>query len=65
MNFWLIVYLFTPDGEFMAKDIYETASKQQCVEFAGQVAQTVVNTQLQAQFECVSDDEYRKLIGIE
>lgn len=63
MNFWLIVYLFTSEGEFMAKDIYETASKQQCVEFAGQVAKTVVNTQLQAQFHCMSDDEYRQSIG--
>ncbi len=63
MSFWLIVYLFTPEGEFMAKDIYETASKQQCVEFAGEVAKTVVNTQLQAQFNCMSDDEYRQEIG--
>jgi hypothetical protein len=61
--FWLIVHLFTPEGEFMAKDIYETASEQQCVEFAGQVAKTVVNTQLQAQFNCMSDDEYRQEIG--
>jgi hypothetical protein len=65
MNFWLIVYLFTTEGEFMAKDIYETASEQQCVEFAGQVAQTVINTQLQAQFYCLSDDEYRQSIGVE
>ncbi len=63
MSFWLIVYLFTHEGEFMAKDIYETASKQQCVEFAGEVAKTVVNTQLQAQFDCMSDDEYRQEIG--
>lgn len=57
--FWLIVYLFTAEGEFMAKDVYETADRQQCVEFAGQVAKTIVNTKLQAQFRCVSDDEYR------
>ena len=61
--FWLIVHLFTPEGEFMAKDIYETASEQQCVEFAGEVAKTVINTQLQAQFDCMSDDEYRQEIG--
>lgn len=63
--FWLIVYLFTPEGEFMAKDIYETASEQQCVEFAGQVVKTVVNTQLYAQFNCMSDDEYRQEIGVD
>lgn len=63
--FWLIVYLFTPEGEFMAKDVYETADRQQCVEFAGQVAKTIVDTQLQAQFYCVSDEEYRQAIGVD
>lgn len=65
MSFWLIVYLFTVDGEFVAKDVYETADRQQCVEFAGQVAKTVVDTKLQVQFHCVSDDEYRKSIGVD
>jgi hypothetical protein len=59
MSFWLIVYLFTQEGEFVAKDIYETANKEQCVEFAGQVAKTIVNSKLQAQFHCMSDEEYR------
>jgi hypothetical protein len=57
--FWLVVYLFTPEGEFMAKDVYETATKEQCVEFAGKVATTIVNSKLQAQFHCMSDEEYR------
>lgn len=59
MSFWLIVYLFTAEGEFVAKDIYETANKEQCVEFAGQVAKTIVNSDLQAQFYCTSDEDYR------
>ncbi len=59
MTFWLIVYLFTQEGEFVAKDIYETAGKEQCVEFAGQVTKTIVNSKLQAQFHCLSDEEYR------
>jgi hypothetical protein len=59
MSFWLIVYLFTQEGEFVAKDIYETANKEQCVEFAGQVAKTIVNSDLQAQFYCTSDEDYR------
>jgi len=65
MNFWLIVFLFTPEGEFMSRDIYETASEQQCVEFAGDVARTVVNTKLLAQFDCVSDNDYRERIGVD
>ena len=47
----------------MAKDVYETASKEQCVEFAGQVAKTIVDTKLQAQFHCISDDDYRVQLG--
>lgn len=58
MKFWLIVFLFTSEGEFTAKDVYEATDKTQCVEFAGQVAKTLVNTQLQAQMYCVSDDHY-------
>ena len=58
MTFWLVVYLFTAEGEFFAKDVYETAGEQQCAEFAGQVTKTLINTQLQAQFHCVSDDHY-------
>lgn len=59
MSFWLIVYLFTADGEFMAKDIYETASKEQCEQFAGDVARVHLNTQLQLQMHCISDEDYR------
>lgn len=58
MKFWLIVFLFSADGEFVAKDVYEATNKEQCVEFAGQVTKTLINTQLQAQFHCVSDDHY-------
>jgi hypothetical protein len=54
----LIVFLFTGEGEFTGKDIYQASSLEQCVEFAGEVAKTLVNTQLKAQFSCVSDDHY-------
>jgi hypothetical protein len=59
MTYWLLVYLFTAEGEFVAKDIYETANKEQCVEFAGNVTRTIINSKLQAQFHCLSDSEYR------
>jgi hypothetical protein len=58
MKFWLIVFLFTSDGDYAGKDIYEAADKAQCVEFASDVTKTLVNTQLMAQFYCVSDDHY-------
>jgi len=62
VTYWLLVYLFTAEGEFMAKDVYETASPAQCEEFAGDVAKTIINTKLHAQFECVSDEEYRHVL---
>lgn len=58
MSYWLIVFLFTAEGDFVAKDVYETASKKQCEKFAGDVARTIINSKLQAQFHCVSDDHY-------
>ena len=58
MSYWLVVFLFTAEGEFVAKDVYETASKEQCVRFAGDVTRTIINSQIQAQFHCVSDDHY-------
>ena len=59
MTYWLIVYLFTAEGEFVAKDTYETASMAQCEQFAGNVTRTIINSKLQAQFHCLSDSEYR------
>jgi hypothetical protein len=32
---------------------------EQCEKFAGDYARTIINTQMQAQFHCVSDEEYR------
>lgn len=56
--YWLIVFLFTPEGEFTGKDVYEAADKAQCIEFAAQVSKTLVNTQLMSQMYCVTDDHY-------
>lgn len=61
--FWLVVYLFTPEGDFLAKDVYETANVEQCAEFAGNVTRTVINSGIQAQFYCLNDDQYRQSIG--
>lgn len=57
-SFWLIVFIFSSDGEFLEKSSYEAASKTQCVDMAAEEARKIVNTQTQAQFYCVSDDHY-------
>lgn len=58
-TFWLIVFLFSSEGEFLEKSSYEAASKAQCVEMAGQEARKHVNSQVQMQFYCVTDDHYQ------
>jgi len=58
MKFWLIVFLFSSDGEFQEKREYQAASKTQCVELAGDEAKKLVNSQRQMQFYCVTDDHY-------
>lgn len=58
MSFWLIVFLFTSEGEFQEKSSYEAATKEQCVEMAGKEASKLVNSQMQMQFYCVTDDHY-------
>lgn len=59
MKFLLIVYLFTAEGQFMAKDIYETEDLAQCEKLAGDVARVHLNTQMHMQLHCLSDKEYR------
>ena len=59
MKFWLIIFLFTPEGEFHAKEVQEAANKQQCVSFAAEYTLAVGRNQLRAQFYCVSDDHYQ------
>ncbi len=63
MTYWLVVLLFDVNGQFQAKDIYETAGIEQCEKFAGDYARTIINTKMQAQFHCVSDEEYRLKLG--
>jgi hypothetical protein len=58
MSFWLLVFLFTQDGEFVSKDIYEAANKEQCEQFAADYTKKIINTKTMVQFHCVSDDHY-------
>ncbi len=65
MSYWLIVFLFDVHGQFHSKDMYETASIEQCEKMAGDYTRTIINTQMQAQFHCVSDEEYRQAQDVE
>lgn len=63
MKYWLIVYLFDVQGMMQAKDIYEAEDRQQCEVMAGEVARVHLNTQLSMQMHCITDDEYRHVVG--
>jgi hypothetical protein len=58
MKFWLIAFLFSPDGEYQAKDVYQTESYEECLDLAGRYAAIHVNTEFSTQLYCVSDDHY-------
>lgn len=59
MKYWLIVFFFTPQGEFIDKMEYgNIKSYEACITKAGEMAKTLVNTNNPAQFFCVSDDHH-------
>ena len=58
MKFWLIAFLFSPDGGYQSKDVYETESFESCQQFAAAYAALHINTELSMQLYCVSDDHY-------
>lgn len=59
MKYWLIVFLFTPNGEYAGKEVYPTVNKQACYQMAGQVIRTYINSQYKVEFYCVTDDHYQ------
>jgi len=58
MKFWLILMLFTQDGEFVGKMESEFDGYGSCAIAAGAVSAEFVNTGTNIQAWCVSDDHY-------
>ena len=59
MHYWMIAFLFTPDGQFLTKVEQETPSYQACVTAAGEYAMSMVNRPVSFQLVCVSNDHYQ------
>lgn len=58
-KFWLLVFIFTPNGDFVEKLEYgPLRDKVACVSLASQVTKTLVNTNKPASYYCVSDNHY-------
>lgn len=61
MKFWLLVFLFTTDGEFITKKEVQLNSKRECIVAAGIAAQSLNNKPIALTTFCVSDNHYKGL----
>jgi hypothetical protein len=59
MKFWLIAFLFGPDGEYVGKMESQYQSYGSCVVAAGAVTAELVNSSIKIQSWCVSDNHYK------
>jgi len=58
MKFWLIVFFFSSNGDFVGKREIPTSTRVECGQIAGNIAKRYVNSQRQLQFYCVTDDHH-------
>ena len=58
MKFWLIVFVFTSQGEYMWKDVYPAKDEAACHALAEKNTRTYVNTGNPVSMFCVSNDHY-------
>lgn len=61
MKFWLLVFLFTTDGEFITKKEVQLNSKKECLVAAGIAAQSINNKPIALTTFCVSDNHHKGL----
>lgn len=58
MKFWLIVFLFTADGEFIGKHEQVYPDSHECLIAAGQMQIQYVNSSTGLAAFCVTEDHY-------
>lgn len=59
MKFWLLVFLFNSNGEFIGKREVQLANKHDCIVAAGIAAQNLINKPVALTTFCVSDNHHR------
>lgn len=57
-KFWLILWFFTIDGEFIEKEEFAFRNRAACVQAAGEVAKEFVNKSISITSFCVTDNHY-------
>lgn len=59
MKFWLILWFFSTDGQFIQKDEFAFKNRAQCVQAAGEVAKDFVNKKVSITAFCVTDNHHK------
>lgn len=59
MKYWLILFITSPDGEFVDKDVYSISTKAACEAVAQKmVTRLKAISKYEFEYHCVSDDHY-------
>lgn len=58
MKYVLLIFLYEPSGEFLLRDVVDASTRTQCETMAASYAITMINTQKQMSFFCLTEEEY-------
>lgn len=58
MKYVLLIFLYEPSGEFLMKEIVDAKNQVQCESMVASYAKTMINTQKQVSFFCLTEDQY-------
>lgn len=58
MKYVLLIFLYEPSGEFLLRDVVDASSRTHCESMAASYAKTMINTQKQMSFFCLTEEEY-------
>jgi hypothetical protein len=61
MKFWLVLWFFSLDGEYLQKEEFQFKSRAQCVEAAGEMTKEFVNRSFAISAFCVTDSHHKGL----
>ena len=58
MKYVLLIFLYDPSGEFLLKDVVDAPTRTQCESMVASYAKTLINSQKQMSFFCLTEEEY-------
>ena len=60
-KFWLVLWFFSIDGEFIQKEEFAFKTRALCIQAAGEVAKDFVNKSVSITSFCVTDNHHKGL----